>query len=189
MRYPFDKYVLGTKFGKKGKLWSCGYHSGLDLKSTNYGGNGKIYPLYEGTVQKVTSGGSYGNCVYIKHPDGYVTLYAHMKRVNVRAGQKVNESTCIGQEGTTGNSTGLHCHIEVHKGSYHYPASIDPLKFIQGRYDEEMIKKINVKLNGKVKQVESIEKEGHNFVKLQDLNDGKIVISYDGMPVIRAANQ
>lgn len=133
MRYPFDKFVLGTRYSTKGKAWKCGWHSGVDFKSTNYGGDGKIYPLYAGMVQKITTQGSYGNCVYVKHPDGYVTLYAHMKKFLVRVGQQVTESTCLGIEGTTGNSTGLHCHVEVHKGSYHYPASIDPLAFIKQR--------------------------------------------------------
>ncbi len=133
MRYPFNKYVLGTRYGVKGKSWKCGWHSGVDFKSTNYGGDGRIYPLYAGVVQKVTTQGSYGNCVYIRHPDGYITLYAHMKKVLVKAGRQVTEKTCLGIEGTTGNSTGLHCHVEVHRGAYHYPASIDPLAFIKER--------------------------------------------------------
>lgn len=139
MRYPFDCYVIGTEFGVKGKLWACGYHSGTDFKSTNYGGDGKIHPLYAGVVQKVTTTGSYGNCVYVKHSDGYVTLYAHMKKVNVRAGQAVSEQTVLGIEGTTGNSTGVHCHVEVHKGSYNYPASIDPVQFIESRRGDDEV--------------------------------------------------
>ena len=192
MRYPFDKYVLGTKYGVKGKYWSCGFHSGVDFKSTNYGGDGKIYPLYKGTVLKVTTTGSYGNCVYIKHNDGYITLYAHMKKVNVKAGQAVTEKTVLGIEGTTGNSTGLHCHVEVHKGSYKYPAQIDPLKFISERVskqkdgDNEVKKQIKIKLNGVLKKVTAIESEGYNYVKLQDLRDNKIEIDYDGVPIINS---
>lgn len=52
MRYPFDKYRLGTRYGSKGNLWKCGYHSGLDLLSANYGGDGLIHPLYEGMCLK-----------------------------------------------------------------------------------------------------------------------------------------
>lgn len=139
MRYPFDKFALGTRYGVTGKYWACGYHSGQDFKSANYGGDGKIHPLYKGVVQKVTTTGSYGNCVYVKHPDGYITLYAHMKKVYVHAGQAVNEHTALGIEGATGNATGVHCHVEVHKGSYHYPASIDPLTFIRDRLEEEEV--------------------------------------------------
>lgn len=184
MRYPFDKYVLGTKFGFKGSLWAAGYHSGQDFKSANYGGDGKIYPLYAGKVQKVTTTGSYGNCVYVEHADGYITLYAHMKTVYVKAGQDVGESTVLGIEGTTGNSTGIHCHVEVHKGAYKYPATIDPIQFIQERLEDEMEKEIVIKLNGKQKNVTAIEKNGNNYVKLQDLADQSILIDYDGLPVV-----
>lgn len=186
MRYPFDRYVIGTKFGVKGSSWKAGYHSGTDFKSINYGGDGKIYPLYAGVVQKVTTTGSYGNCVYIKHPDGYVTLYAHMKKVYVHAGQAVNEHTVLGIEGATGNATGVHCHVEVHKGSYHYPSSIDPVQFIESRRgDDEVEKEIQIELNGKLKTVHAIEKDGHNYVKLQDLRDNKIDIEYNKIPVIK----
>lgn len=133
MRYPFDKFVVSTGYGVKGSQWASGFHTGTDFQSTNYGGDGRIYPLYAGVVQKVTTGGSYGNCVYIKHPDGYVTLYAHMKKVYVKAGQQVTENTCLGLEGSTGNSSGVHCHVEVHRGDYQYPASIDPMEFIEER--------------------------------------------------------
>lgn len=50
MRYPFNKYRLGTRYGSKGKYWKCGYHSGQDFLSANYGGDGLIYPLYAGNV-------------------------------------------------------------------------------------------------------------------------------------------
>jgi len=185
MRYPFDKYKLGTRYGTKGKYWKCGWHSGVDFLSANYGGDGLIYPLYAGHVQRVTSGSSYGNCVYIQHPDGYITLYAHMRTVYVKAGQSVNEDTVLGIEGTTGNVTGKHLHIEVHKGAYHYPASIDPLAFIKERLGgDEVEKKIKIRLNGLVKEVTAIEKGGHNYVMLQDLRDSKIDIGYDGLPVV-----
>lgn len=43
---------------------------------------------------------------------------------------------------------------------------------------------IKIKLNGVIKEVESINKDGHNFIKLQDLRDDKIHIGYDGMPIV-----
>ena len=188
MRYPFNKYRLGTRYGSKGNLWKCGYHSGLDLLSANYGGDGLIYPLYAGQVLTVTSGSSYGNCVYVQHPDGYVTLYAHMQTVYVKPGMRVDEQTALGVEGGTGNVTGKHLHLEVHKGAYRYPASIDPLAFIRERIGgEEVEKQLKIRLNGVEKEVTAIEKDGHNYVKLQDLRDSRIDIGYDakaGVPVV-----
>ena len=188
MRYPFNKYKLGTRYGSKGKYWKCGYHSGLDFLSANYGGDGLIYPIYAGYVLKVTNSGSYGNCVYVQHSDGYITLYAHMRIVYVKPGMRVDEQTVLGVEGATGNVTGKHLHLEVHKGAYHYPASIDPLAFIRERLGgDEVEKKIKIRLNGVDRQVTAIENAGHNYVKLQDLRDARIDIGYDakaGMPVV-----
>jgi murein DD-endopeptidase MepM/ murein hydrolase activator NlpD len=181
MRFPFDKFKIGTKFGEKGKYWSCGYHSGQDLMSANYGGDGIIHPLYAGRVMKIGKTGAYGNHVYIKHNDGYITLYAHMKQILVTPGMDVTEETALGVEGATGNATGKHLHFEVHKNAYHYPATIDPLEFINSRIQEEkeMQKTIKIMLNGAEKEVTAIEKDGYNYVKLQDLRDNKISVSYD----------
>lgn len=49
---------------------------------------------------------------------------------------------------------------------------------------EEVIKNIKIKLNGVEKNVDVIEKDGYNYVKLQDLRDGKIDIGYDGVPIV-----
>lgn len=187
MRYPFDKYKLGTRFGAAGNLWKCGYHSGQDFLSANYGGDGVVYPIYAGQVLKVTSSGSYGNCVQVKHADGYISLYAHLRIVYVKPGMRVDEQTALGLEGATGNVTGKHLHLEVHKGAYKYPSSIDPLAFIRERGGEEVEKKIKIRLNGLEKQVTAIEKAGHNYVRLQDLRDSRISVDYDskaGVPVV-----
>jgi hypothetical protein len=192
MRYPFDKYKIGTRYGVKGNYWSCGWHGGQDFMSASYGGDGLIYPIYAGRVVKVGTSGAYGNCVWVRHADGYLTLYAHMKTVYVKVGMAVDEKTVLGVEGATGNVTGRHLHIEVHKGEYHYPAKIDPLTFIEegiAKAEEvsEVQKEIKIRLNGVEKTVVAIEKDGNNYVKLQDLRDDKIVIDYDSavkMPVV-----
>lgn len=139
-QYPFkSKFVFGTAYGTKGSMWKCGWHSGLDLKSTNYGGDGRVYPISTGVVQTVAYSSSYGNYVIVEHEDGYLSLYAHLRKVSVSSGQRLDLNTVIGQEGSTGNSTGLHLHIEVHKGSYKYPASIDPKEFIENKILEAEI--------------------------------------------------
>ena len=60
-----------------------------------------------------TGNASYGNCVKIKHPNGYYTLYAHMKDVYVKLGQSVSRQQKIGFMGNTGRSFGAHLHFEV----------------------------------------------------------------------------
>jgi murein DD-endopeptidase MepM/ murein hydrolase activator NlpD len=194
MRYPFDKYKIGTRYGETGKYWTCGWHSGQDFMSVSYGGDGLVYPIYAGRVVKVGASGAYGNCVWVRHADGYLTLYAHMKTVYVKVGMAVDERTVLGVEGATGNVTGRHLHIEVHNGAYSYPAKIDPLAFIEegiakAEEAKEVEKQIKIRLNGVEKTVTAIEKNGNNYVKLQDLRDSKISIGYDEaakIPVVAA---
>lgn len=186
MRFPFDTYRLGTRYGQKGRFWKCGWHSGLDLCSANYGGNGVVYPIQHGNVIKASWSESYGNYLVVKHPDGYVSLYAHLKSVFVQKGDMVSERTALGIEGMTGHATGKHLHLEVHKGEYKYPSTIDPYKFLKERM--EVSKVLKISLNGVKKQVQAIEHAGFNYVRLQDLRDERIAVEYDAaekMPVIK----
>ena len=93
---------------------SRSFHSGIDIGGPNYGeikasNSGKV--IYSGWY------GGYGKVVIIEH--GMVngkpitTLYAHMSTILVSNGQKVTKGQVIGKEGTTGYSTGPHCHFEV----------------------------------------------------------------------------
>ena len=67
----------------------------------------------------------YGNHVIINHGYGYESLYGHLLKVNVRPGQAVKRGEIIGFVGSTGKSTGPHCHYEVHKNGQ----KIDPIFF------------------------------------------------------------
>ena len=138
-QYPFRKpYRVGTPFGQKGTLWKSGYHSGLDLISLAAGGDGKVYPVAPGSVIRSVAGdGSYGNYVTVRHEDGMLSLYAHLKSIAVTLGQVVGYDTQLGVEGATGNVTGPHLHLELHEKEYHYPAVIDPAAFLDARLGEQ----------------------------------------------------
>lgn len=77
--------------------------SGTEIQAT---GNGKIVK-----IENKRSG--YGRSVLIDHGFGYQSLYAHMKEIKVRIGQKVTKGQVIGSIGSTGTSTAPHCHYEV----------------------------------------------------------------------------
>lgn len=62
---------------------------------------------------KASGNASYGNCVKLKHADGYYTLYAHLKSVDVKLNQKVKKGEVLGYMGNTGRSSGAHLHWEV----------------------------------------------------------------------------
>lgn len=90
------------------------FHSGVDIGGPNYGSirasnSGKV--IYSGWY------GGYGKVVIIDHGvvggQPMTTLYAHMSTIKVNNGQTVTKGQVIGLEGTTGYSTGPHCHFEV----------------------------------------------------------------------------
>lgn len=86
------------------------YHSGMDI-AVDYGT--PIHAADSGTI--VYSGwlGGYGNCVMVDHGGGLVSLYGHNQSLNVTEGQYVEKGTVIAYAGSTGYSTGPHCHFEV----------------------------------------------------------------------------
>ncbi len=93
---------------------SRSFHSGVDIAGPNYGSikasnSGKV--IYTGWY------GGYGKVVIIDHGvisgNPTTTLYAHMSAIKVSNGQNVAKGQVIGLEGTTGYSTGPHCHFEV----------------------------------------------------------------------------
>lgn len=99
------------------------YHPAVDIANSS---NPPIVAAATGTV--VTAGwnaGGYGNYVVIDHGNGYRTLYGHMlnNSMSVKAGDKVVQGQKIGVMGSTGRSTGTHCHFEI----LYNGTKVDPL--------------------------------------------------------------
>ena len=92
---------------------SARFHSGLDIGG-DYGM--PIYAAASGVVIESGWIGGYGNTVMIEHGNGIVTLYGHNESLAVGVGQSVNQGDVIAYCGSTGNSTGPHCHFEVRLG-------------------------------------------------------------------------
>lgn len=72
-----------------------------------------IYASSGGTVTRAGWSSSYGYCVYIQHPDGVETRYAHNSRLLVKVGQTVKQGEAIALSGNTGDSFGAHLHFEI----------------------------------------------------------------------------
>lgn len=85
-------------------------HKGIDIAAP-YGT--AIVAAASGTVKSASYSGGYGNLVIIDHGNGVETYYGHCSKTNVSAGQKVEAGDLIANVGSTGNSTGNHCHFEV----------------------------------------------------------------------------
>jgi murein DD-endopeptidase MepM/ murein hydrolase activator NlpD len=98
-------------------------HAGLDFTAPQ---GTPIYATADGVI-KVSgySEGGYGNHVVINHGYGYETLYGHMVRIKAKVGQRVKRGEIVGYVGSTGKSTGPHCHYEVRKGNQ----KLDPVYF------------------------------------------------------------
>ena len=89
------------------------FHSGLDIGG-DYGM--PIHAAQSGVVIEAGWIGGYGNTVMIEHGNGVVTLYGHNESLAVGVGQQVSQGQVIAYCGSTGNSTGPHCHFEVRLG-------------------------------------------------------------------------
>lgn len=127
LAWPMDG-VLTQKYGNSG-FTALGYnfHNGIDIAAP---AGEPIYASYEGEVIYTDqSDASYGNWIAIKHnletngsKDGIITLYAHLRTIKVKPGQKVNQGDLIGYEGNTGNTTkklygperGYHIHFGIY---------------------------------------------------------------------------
>ena len=200
-QYPFrGKFRITCRFGKKGS-WAAGWHIGNDMVGDD---NPTIYPICAGTVQSINGHGkAYGNHIGIKHDDGMVSLYAHLKSISVKVGQKVTLNTPLGIMGATGNANGAHLHLELHKGAWKYPAKgsspetatwlIDAVSWIEDhvREGEKMIeaKDLTVSVKGELVTVKAVNVDGSNYVLLRDVPKLMPVISvgYDaekGLPRI-----
>ena len=81
-----------------------------------------VFSAGDGYVAEACENGDYGNCVQVIHPDGLLTLYAHLDSISVKKGDNVTTKTELGKVGSTGDSTGPHLHFEIQKnGEYLNP--------------------------------------------------------------------
>jgi len=147
-RAPLDipLYLSGTF----GELRSNHFHSGIDIKTQGVQGK-KVYAIANGYVSRVkVSGGGYGKTIYITHPNGYVSVYGHLKKFNDKLQEfvinlqyekesytvesfpekdefPVKKGDVIALSGNSGSSMGPHLHFEIREESTQYP--VNPLLF------------------------------------------------------------
>lgn len=112
------------------------FHTGLDFSAPQ---GTPIYATAQGVIRIAGNlGNGYGNHVVINHGYQYSTLYGHMYRIKVRAGQSVKRGEVIGYVGNSGKSTGSHLHYEVLKGKKH----LDPIYFFYNDLTPEQYQQI-----------------------------------------------
>ena len=98
-------------------------HAGVD-----FGGGGPIRASRAGTVRTASYDGGLGYHVVIDHGDGYSSVYAHMTPgLTVAPGQQVSQGQQLGTMGTTGTSTGVHLHFEIHRNG----TPVNPMSYLR----------------------------------------------------------
>ncbi len=115
-RKPIRSYYRITSyFGWRGSPFTGRrqFHGGIDMACPT---GTPIYAAMEGVISYRGYSNVYGNYVIVTHHSGYKTLYGHMSRFSkLTVGNRVTTGSVIGYVGSTGQSTGSHCHFTVFK--------------------------------------------------------------------------
>ena len=120
---PVSNGHITSRFGSRESIRNH-THKGIDI-AASYGTD--IKAVADGTIEYASyNSGGYGNLVIIDHGNGIKTYYGHCSKLCVSVGQKVNAGDVIAKVGSTGNSTGNHCHFEIRVNS----TQIDPQKYV-----------------------------------------------------------
>lgn len=147
--YPINPGAPGSLAGNMGELRSTHFHSGIDIRTNNMVGL-KVYASKSGYVSRaIISTAGYGNVLYITHPDGNTTLYAHLdvilgalgdsvrrERYNRKVSEidltfpenkfQVRRGDIIALSGNTGGSQGPHLHFDIRDKNNN---ALNPLQF------------------------------------------------------------
>ena len=123
---PVSGYTITSAFGyrKAPTKGASTYHQGVDMACPT---GTPIYATRSGTVTKAAyQAGGAGYYVSISHGDGFASIYMHMTRYVVSAGQSVTQGQLIGYVGSTGVSTGPHLHFGISYGGTY----VNPMAYI-----------------------------------------------------------
>lgn len=184
-RSPIDQAIRLS--GTFGELRPNHLHSGIDIKATG-GKNGQpIYAIADGYIARVkVQSGGYGNALYLVHPNGYMSVYAHLQKFDKAVtkyvkkmqydkrsfgvdlyldGQtfRVKKGQQIGNLGTSGRSFGPHLHFEIRDNKTQKP--INPLLFGLEIEDNIAPKLHNVKVYHLNDKLETIDTKIHKLIK------------------------
>lgn len=107
--WPTDGVITDTYGTRNGR------HHGIDIAGSL---GTAVHSVDKGVVSKSYYSSTYGHVVFIKHPNNTETVYAHLSKRKVNVGQAVNQGEIIGKMGSTGRSSGVHLHFEVHQNEW-----------------------------------------------------------------------
>lgn len=103
IRLPVDNFVVSQGFNF--------FHPGVDLAAAK---GSPVYPIMDGTVESIDRTRiGFGNYVVVDHGSGFKSLYAHMSKIEVKQGEKIDKNSIVGLVGSVGWSSGPHLHLQV----------------------------------------------------------------------------
>ncbi|MGK5169826.1 M23 family metallopeptidase [Geodermatophilus sp. CPCC 205761] len=126
---PYVKPTSGRTSSCYGFRWGT-LHGGVDIAAPI---GTPVYAAHSGVVQRAGTATGFGYAVYIRGDDGAVTVYGHVNRYFVSAGERVSAGEEIAEVGNRGQSTGPHLHFEVHPGGALHGGQIDPVPWLRAR--------------------------------------------------------
>ena len=125
--------IISSSFGRRKNPFSGEWknHNGVDFAANE---GTPVYAVKDGTVYLAKNDPVFGNYIILKHRDNDATsVYAHLSKMNVKAGQKVKRGDIIGNVGKTGMATGPHLHFEIRFGGI----AEDPEKYLPVKQKNE----------------------------------------------------
>ncbi len=120
---PVEDYFISSEFGPR---WGSTHH-GIDFAVCT---GTPVVAAREGVIIQTGWNDGLGISVYVEHPDGVVTRYAHLNESIVELGQQVSQGEVIAYSGNTGYSTGPHLHFEVRIDG----EAVNPVDFVDVEY-------------------------------------------------------
>ena len=109
MPSPIKGQLPSTPYKKLGRMWSKGYHTGIDYAVPT---GTDVLAIADGVIVNANWGRSYG-VQLVSAIDGGWIIYAHLSATLVKPGDKVKAGQVIAKSGNSGNSTGAHLHVEL----------------------------------------------------------------------------
>jgi murein DD-endopeptidase MepM/ murein hydrolase activator NlpD len=117
---------MTSPFGMRFRGFLPSVHHGVDIALP---AGTPVHSVLPGTVRFAGAMAGYGNVIWIDHSRGVMSVYAHLDRIQVQTGARIDQRQVIGLSGATGDVTGPHLHFEVWKGG----RPVDPVGFLGNR--------------------------------------------------------
>jgi murein DD-endopeptidase MepM/ murein hydrolase activator NlpD len=123
---PSPGNAISSTFGVRPDplLGTPAMHAGMDFRAAH---GSPVRATAAGTVVKAGWNGGYGRMVEVEHADGFSTRYAHLSKVLVKEGQRLDAGEIVGKVGSSGRSTGPHLHYEVRRDG----DALNPVRFLK----------------------------------------------------------